>query len=214
MNTLELLRLVKKKIFEPKKKIIFDTEGNKILTNTQYYDNNNKNISINDLKILSESDGWNVADKDYVDLKISELYKFVKTIPPTAPNHSDLVKQFPTNNSTIQKSIQKTIFSSVGVIDGENIVFFSPGLVLKKNWNISDFTIFFDNIIEEELYLVVNNIIESKITQISKIKTNGKQQIFSADAKYTVDSSKVIIFQIKLPLKTTLKASLQITVEI
>lgn len=206
MNTIQIIKIIKQKLFEPKKKIIFNTEGTKMLTDLQYFDDK-KNINETDLKILEDGDGWNVADKDYVDLKISELYKFVKTIPPTAPSHSEIVNKSSLNNT------QKTIFVANGVMDGENMIFFAPGLIIKKNWNISDFTLFFDNVIEDELVLVVNNVFENKTTQISKIKTTGKQ-IFSAEAKYKVDSAKVIVFQIKMPLKNIAKGSLQITVEI
>lgn len=209
MNTIQILKIIKHKLFEPKKKIIFNTEGTKILTDLQYYDDK-KNINETDLKLLEDSDGWNVADKEYVDSKISELYKFVKTIPPTvptAPSQLDIMSK--TNNV----SPQKTIFVSTGIMEGENMIFFNPGLIIKKNWNISDFTLFFDSVIEDELILIVNNVFENKTTQISKIKTTGKQ-IFSAEAKYKVDASKVIVFQIKMPLKNSAKCSLQITVEI
>lgn len=193
MNNIELLKLIKKKLFEPRKKIVQDG-GVKAIADSQNWVKERQFIDPSDISFLEESDGWNVADKDYVDYKITELQHKIN-YTPSAPT-------FP--------SLNKSIIFSSGVFDTDTMTFFSPGIVLKKGWVITEVTIFNEVPFEEEIVLSVKNITDSKSTQISKIKPN-KQQILSAEAKYKVDSNRAVVFSIKTANK--LKLNLQLTIE-
>lgn len=193
MNNIELLKLIKKKLFEPRKKIVQDG-GVKAIADSQNWVKERQFIDPSDISFLEESDGWNVADKDYVDYKITELQHKIN-YTPSAPT-------FP--------SLNKSIIFSSGIFDVDTMTFFSPGIVLKKGWVITEVTIFNEVPFEEEIVLSVKNITDSKSTQISKIKPN-KQQILSAEAKYKVDSNRAVVFSIKTANK--LKLNLQLTIE-
>lgn len=199
MNNIELLKLIKKKLFEPRKKIVQDG-GVKAIADSQNWVKERQFIDHSDISFLEESDGWNVADKDYVDYKITELQHKIN-YTPSAP---------PSVQPSVQPSVNKSIIFSSGVFDTDTMTFFSPGIVLKKGWIISEVTIFNEVPFEDEIILSIKNITDTKSTQISKIKPN-KQQILSAEAKYKVDSNRAVVFSIKTANK--LKLNLQLTIE-
>lgn len=205
MDTIEILKIIKTKLFEPRKKIVFDAHGKKILTDLVTYDR--KNI---DAQSSLEGDGWNVADKDYVDYRISEALK--KIHYPSAPPIHDIALP-----AAKLQSAQKTVLVSCGEVDGEYISFFNPGLVLKRGWNILDFTLFSDTPFEDDVTLYVKTVSDApkdqKLALLSKIKSNGKQTL-SSDSKFKLDNPKSLTFLLKTETPLKSKISLQLVIEI
>lgn len=212
MDTIEILKLVKRKLFEPRKKLIFDTEGKRILADSLTWINERENLLGDDMKAVEEGDGWNVADKTYVDYRISELYKIIQQPSAPFPEIIPQTSSASTKNTTVVIA-PKTVFFSQGIINDDVLTFFVPGLVLKKNWNIVEFTIFNENTFDEDVTLSMKTIVDSKITQISKIKSSGKH-VVSAEVKQKIDSVKAVVFQLKTLKPSVSRISLQITVEI
>lgn len=232
---LEILKLVKRKMFEPRKKIIFDLLGNrKLETSLNWASDRQLQTEYiqkeKDLKILEECEGWNVADKDYVDFKISEAIKQNKQeILSIANSIAHPIPSAPSLEPAPSTSLKKSLFSSSspvcnhnytfiyspGIISAENVIsFFSPGIVIKKGWTITDFTLFCDSPLEEEIVLVLYGVQDLKSTQLSKIKLQNKQ-VMSAETKHKFDTNRPIIFNIKLPKMTNpINMSLQIGIEI
>lgn len=202
-----MLKIVKRKMFEPRKKIVYDTDGKQLLADSSTaWLADRQNLTAEELDMIEEGDGWNCADKDYVNYKIAELQQLIKNTAPTP-----IATATTTTNST------KSIFFSVGEESTEqSIVFFAPGLLLKKNWTILEFTIFSNIILEDDSTLSMKEVVDGgKLTTISKIKTHGKQ-LLSAESKHKIsDVAKVVIFIIKFAKQPTVipKISLQITVE-
>lgn len=199
MDALEILKIVKRKIFESRKKIIFDASGKRMFVDTWTGDK----VHPQDVKLIEEGDGWNLADKDYVDFKVSELYKNIQySSTPSAPQ---------------QEMKQTTVFISNGINTSTNtenvITFFNPGILLKKNWYIIDFTIICDVPVEDDLTLSLKNISDSKFIQLSKIKMSSKN-LFVAESNYKVDNTKAVVFQLKSTKVSKYDFSLQITVGI
>lgn len=206
MNTIEVLKIIKKKLFEPRKKIVFDTTGKRILVDCPLKDRYN-NVS-NDGDILEDAEGWNVADKDYVDLKFSELYKLIQYSPPAPsapPIHSPSKKQ-------IQSSTQTVVFFETGKNIGDTITFFSPGIFMQKNWVISGFSILGENVFEEDVIFYMKYFGDTKPVQLSKMKITGQQLIVS-DGKHKIDQTKPVVFLIKSIKPITFTVNLQVTVE-
>lgn len=208
MEPIVLLSLIKKKLFETRKKIVLDDLGNRCLSDSTSWLKERSILKPEEIELLEKSDGWNVADKDYVDFKCSELYgKFIQSSSlPSAP-------MLPSTSLTVSNtSTNKTVFFCIGEILEDSIVFFSPGLFLKKNWNITEFTLVSD-CFDDEISLFMKNINDTtKSSLVSKIKSNGKQQVLFGETKYKVESNKAVLFEIK-PRSKTSKISLQITVE-
>lgn len=193
MNMIEVLTTLKRKIFEPKKKIIFDSCGNKMTQNSVFWYDDRKNVNEEDLKILEECDGWNVADKDYVDNKCAEILRKVNyEIVPNANTHI-------ANKELTKKSFSKSFMYSTGSTGATNefaLEFFHLGLLLKPGCTISAFTLFFEAPIDEEFTFVVRNAIDKKESQIAKIKTNNNQY-FTAESKYKVDKDSIVNLVLK-----------------
>nr|UOX61046.1 MAG: hypothetical protein DiTV3a_F4ORF9 [Diabrotica toursvirus 3a] len=182
METLYLLNLIKQRIFEPRKKIIYTSNGRKMLENAVDWKLERKHILEKDLEILEESEGWNVADKDYVEYKITELYHKIlssnsgMTMAPSAPH------------------INKTVFlCTTDVVDSNSVTFYNPGLFLNKGWSIINFTIFSSLPLDLEASLMMQDMGEKDKTQIisSKLKFSGKQ-LLNAECNQKLSSSKVV----------------------
>lgn len=69
MNINDILKIVKSKIFEPKKKLVFDSLGNINFVNCENWKEEQNRLTEENKAILNDGDGWNLADKDYVNLK-------------------------------------------------------------------------------------------------------------------------------------------------
>ncbi|QIH04930.1 hypothetical protein [Dasineura jujubifolia toursvirus 2a] len=229
----EMLKLVRRKMFEPRGKIIFDTFGNKQLS--YCFDRNNNqtdHVGANQddshlTDIIKSCEGWNVADKDYVDYKVTEVLHTIQNLQqkisstsqiPTAPPLIDTKKSlsmFDNSKQTIQNTNKTIMFSSGDLIDNE-VIFFTNGLVLKKGWSITDITIFSSIGLEQELLVSINSLTENKTSQISKIKPQSKQ-ILSAELKYKIENHKAVTFKVlcsKTDLCKNPNFSLQICIDI
>lgn len=224
MDNLQILKIVKCKLFEPRKKIIFDTDGKKMLVDsTSSWFSERQHLTQEDLKLLEEREGWNLADKDYVDFKISELSKIspvpsssilLPTISASRPSAS-LPSAPPAPPAEIVPSKRtRTVFFSPGNKIGDIVAFFTPGLVMKKGWMIVEFTIFHEIPNDNELCLTIKNMIDSKGVVVSKFKNNNKH-ILTADTKFKIDTVKAAVFELGSDKRNDSKGglSLQITVE-
>lgn len=216
MDVIHLLRLIKFKIFAPKKKFVFDSDGVRHLTDSKK-NSNDKNLNSEDSDLLEEIDGWNLADREYVDFKISELYTRIQQAPSAPPleavnqTTSAFSSLLSGKNSGSSSNQVKCMFSP-GIISEDKITFFDPGMVFKKGSVMTEFTLFVGVSFDEELILSVRNVIDDRTVQISKIKTTGKN-IISAESKYKTDVHKVLVFELKSSGKPlTFSSSLQICV--
>lgn len=212
MDVIQLLKLIKMKIFAPKKKFIFDSDGIKHTADAKRF-GEDRALSPKDAELLEEIDGWNLADREYVDYKISELYTRIQqapSAPPLEPSGSSFGSLLSGKNN-FEKNSVKCMFSP-GIVSEDRITFFEPGLVFKKGSVMIEFTLFVNVSFDEELVLSVRNVIDDRTVQISKIKTAGKN-IISAESKYKTDAHKVVVFELKSNGKPlAFSSSLQICV--
>lgn len=72
METIDILKIIKRKLFEPRKKIVYNTSGKKVFSDNHYCIAGLQHFDEND-EFIDVCNGWNVADKDYVNFKIQEL---------------------------------------------------------------------------------------------------------------------------------------------
>lgn len=193
MNSLEILRLVKRKLFEPKKKIIYNANGDKLIVEKKLGDST-MSLNILDKEILQENDGWNLADRDYVDQKISEINKQMlhvtnlsANIPPSAPK-LDLFDN--------KKTSCKYVFLSKGIEgpDG-NILFFNPGLIVKKNTILLE-CYFITDLPVETLEFSIFSSLDNKLVFSSKIK-QIEENVFNSKINLKTDSLKNLIIKVK-----------------
>lgn len=201
MNSVEILKLVKRKLFEPKKKIVYDVNGNKILALKKFGDSS-MSLSEIDSNLLAENDGWNIADKDFVESKILDLNKQILQLtnmtamcPPSAPKLELLEKK---SNSNKFMLVSRGELSNN---EDDTINFFYPGLILKKNTVILDCIIVPSNPLETFDFIILNNQ-DNKILFEQKIKNVGTD-VIGCKISHKLDSVKNIIFKIKGVIKPT-----------
>ena len=190
METTELLKLIKMKIFDTRKKFFVNNLGQReLISSGPTWFSERLQLSKEDQNILEAADGWNVADKDYVDSKISEFANYVFH-QPSAP---------------LKMCI---ILHSIGIVEKDKLLFFSPGLLIKKGWVLKEINILSGNTHEHDMSLFIKT--DQTSTLLSKISANGKH-ILSADVNHQFESLKSIIFEIVSPKH--ISCSLQITIE-
>lgn len=186
MDTLEILKIVERKLFEPKKKLIYDTSGNKSLSPSQNWKNERRFISDSDLNLLEENDGWNVADREYVNSKINDVMTTLQHIPSAPPM---VVSNSKNSNSII-------MFRSEGIQNSQIITFFNSGLFLKKNWNITEIVITCDAILDKEVFISLRNIDNEKTEQLCKYKSNPAKKSVIIGLKYKVPEIKTVTIEL------------------
>lgn len=218
MDIIEILKIVKSKLFESRKKITIDDYGKRILENITNWEK----INEKDTSILKDLEGWNVADKDYVDLRVNEIYQKIISIQPTAPplenkknskTENKLYPNIPPVLNSIPAPQQKQMFFCFGESDTNgNIKFFAPGLLLKKGWIITDFNLIFDKTIDEEFILFMKNSSDEKSVQISTINNKSGNSLFSAETNLKIDITRAVLFEIKMSKKQTYRVNFQICI--
>lgn len=206
MDTLEILKIVEKKLFESKKKLIYDTSGNKSLSPSQNWKNERKFVSVSDLNLLEENDGWNVADRDYVNSKISDVMATLQHMPSAPPMTA--VSNSKNTNSII-------IFRSDGLQTSQTVTFFNSGLFLKKNWNITEIVITCDAVLDKEVFVSMRNIDNEKLEQLCKYKSNPSKKSVIIGLKYKVPEIKTVTIELnsdKIPNQHNW--AIQLTIEL
>jgi hypothetical protein len=187
MDLQEMLFLVKQKLFEPRKRVVSDVFGNKTL------EFSSKPVPIGltgrDKELFDAADGWNVADKDYVDWKIGEARCGMSS----------------------KVSSSNVFFVSANVEEGV-ATFFYPGILFKKDHVLEEFALIFSSVCTDDCSLILKSStdVQSKPLLVQKIKTGS--QIMISEPKFRMESSGAVFFQLKFSKKTLQESvSLQIT---
>lgn len=192
MEPVEILKIIKRKLFEPHKKIIYNTEGKKLVVDSD----EQRKTDDDDLDVY---DGWNVADKDYVNLKINELTSklfkdtFGKAIIPSAP---------PLEEHSVPKKF-KTMIYLKGTKDNRNKKYMFDTLLLKEGSVINEKHICIQKHLTIKDPVVLNSLkrnednkkitdLKNNFVQMTYMKKGDKTNILSCmDEEYIKENCSI-----------------------
>jgi hypothetical protein len=213
IKILQLIEIIKRKIFDTKKEIVTDPKtGIRSLSDIsekQLHDN----LDPETRKYIEEADGWDLADKEYVNKKVKDVTDsivkdFTKYISDTPSTISG--KQRGKNLSNNSNSY---VITCKGELQKGTVLFFEPGILLKECF-ISDIIIVSSEDFNGEFRL--NKIEPSKekenkttVFSISKISSNIAT---SGEIKIKFDKAKIMYFELEGPVINN-QYMLQITIE-
>lgn len=195
METYEMIKIIKKKIFDSHKKIVI-VDGEPRYEKSNSWKADRKNLTEKQIELLEENDGWNIADKDYVDYKITEILgqnKMPSSLPrnllPSAPPS-------PNVNNTTNNQIITRYFCTVKKNTGQEYLFFSPGLILQKDSVILEYMIFTDSPFESETVFTMKNVLNNNNTKLTTF-TPSPNKLFIAEVKHKIEENSVVVLSIK-----------------
>ncbi|CCA61380.1 hypothetical protein AV955_gp023 [Diadromus pulchellus ascovirus 4a] len=184
MDINTILNIVKTKLFEPRKKVVNTVGGKKITLPSPNGEVNNQTLEENEKSIFEIVDGWNVADRDYVEWRVSEALRG-KGAAPSAP----------APNTT-------NFYCSADVVDGVANLFY-PGVVLKSGTVIDELSVVCDSPSQEDAVLSVKVNNETKTTH--KIKF-GNKAVYAAAVGINIDANSCVSFVLKFAKNEKAKA--------
>lgn len=199
METYEIMKIIKKKIFDSHKKIVM-VDGELRYEKSNSWKNDRKNLTEKQIEILEENDGWNIADKDYVDYKITEILGMSKTssLPrnfiPSAPPLSSTqnISTISTNNN----QIITRYFCNGKKNTGQEYLFFSPGLILQKDSVILEYMVFTETPFESETILTMKNVLNNNSTKLATFAIS-QSKLFISEAQHKIEENSVVVLSIK-----------------
>lgn len=181
-----ILSIIKNKLFLPKQRYVLNNGYKEFADAGRNWAVYRENLSYKELKDLENADGWDVADKDYVDNKILEvIYR------PSAP------------------ILTSTILYSQGILEKDKLSFFNPGLLIQSGWILKEIIIISDGPYESDMTLYIKSA--EKSNTLSNIKANNRN-IVSAVVNFQFDVVKSITFELKFKKTHSNICSLQIII--
>lgn len=209
MDVTEVIKVIKRKLFEPHKKISFNSEGEKFYESSKSWAEDRKKLTNIDKDLLDEIDGWNLADKDYVDFKIKEQLYSVNHLG----NFATLTHEVGNKNAPSAPIKMESRFFSFNSPNSTNDImeFFVPGIILKKNWIISEFMLFTELPFEKDTVLSIKNVVNNTEAKLATINASNNKT-FTAEPNYKLEETSVIILSIKLFKPSNSKMSFHLTV--
>lgn len=208
MEPIELLKIIKRKLFEPHKKIIYNTEGKKFFVDSLPSDPPQQTDSDEFMEMYN---GWNVADKDYVNYKINELSKEIRLfkdkyvqIDTSSGNVSSKISPSAPPAPTFEKSTEaqkfKTMVYMKGVKDIKTKKYVFDTLLLKEGSIINEKHIYVQKQITIKDPVVLNSLkrgednkkmqdVKNSFIQNNSLKKGDKTNILSCmDEEYIKES--------------------------
>lgn len=182
-----ILRLIKKKLFEPRKRVVNDVYGSKIVENAPE-GATVTGLSEKDIEIFGDVDGWNVADRDYVDYKIALALSNKTKAPAPLPPIVQKEVIAPVNKSS------STIFES-SKFENNECFFFKPGFTLYKLDKLEKMTIMFGGQDVFDCSIIMKST-TGKILVQSEVKSTPGTALTS-EVNYSVDADTTVFFEIK-----------------
>lgn len=198
----ELIKLIKKKIFDTHKKIVM-VDGELKYEKSTSWKSDRKNLTEKQIEMLEDIDGWNLADKDYVDYKITEVLNASKTssfprnysLPsvtqPSAPPSNIITPITSTNNSQITRYL-----CNGKKMTGQEYLFFHPGLILQKDSVILEYMIYTETPLESETVLTMKNVLNNTTTKLATIPVS-QNKLLIAETKHKTEETSVVVLSMK-----------------
>ena len=164
MEPIEILKIIKRKLFEPRKKIVYNTEGKKFFVDS-YDSRDSKHIDDDD----DLYNGWNVADKDYVNFKIQELSS---ALLKESSTYTKLIPSAPFEEQTAPQKF-KTMVYLKGSKDIKNKKYVFDTLLLKEGSIINEKHIYVQKQLTIKDTVVLNSLKrDGNNKKISEVKNN------------------------------------------
>lgn len=218
IKILQLMKIIKNKLFSPKNKVIQD-EKTGLRSIVPGNRNNSDEISSDISELVEESDGWDVADKDFVKTRLdnfrNEVYQYISSIPTVYSGNKSTTS---TSVSTSKKVPYISVLNSKGKLlkSREVVQFFNPAILLKE-CTLIDVSVISNNEFTGEFKLNLIEVNKEKpqkttLFSIKKIQSNVAG-LGGSENKIKFDKPKTIIFELEGPV-TGNQYMLQISIEI
>lgn len=207
-NILYVIDIIKKKAFEPKKAIEKDQytglrsliDAKQFETITAPKDNSNKE--------LENIDGWDLADKEYVERKFKEVESIVTRYISNFGNSilstkSDNNNSGNKNNNKAPSKSSSLLFSKGELVGDTSVLFFSPALLF-KDCEISDIVIVSNKVFQNDykLNMIENNKDKQNKTTLFTISKIDSTVASGGDSrKIKIDKTKTLSFELEGPVK-------------